>query len=146
VLNKWDLMDDEHRMLMERSLEQRFGFVGWAPLIRISALTGARTKRLAGAIEVALESRERRLATGMLNRLIREWTGAHPPPVRKGRRPRIQYAVQAGTAPPTFIVFISGGELGDDYLRFLEGRIRDAVDLTGSPVRIITRSKPKRDR
>jgi GTP-binding protein len=146
VLNKWDLMDDEHRMLMERSLEQRFGFVGWAPLIRISALTGARTKRLAVAIETALESREQRIGTGTLNRLVREWTGAHPPPVRKGRRPRIQYAVQAGTGPPTFIVFVSGGELGDDYLRFLEGRIRDTVDLTGSPVRIIARGKPRRGR
>ena len=146
VLNKWDLMDDEHRMLMERSLEQRFGFVGWAPLIRVSALTGARTKRLAAAIETALESREQRIGTGTLNRLDREWTGAHPPPVRKGRRPRIQYAVQAGTGPPTFIVFVSGGELGDDYLRFLEGRIRDTVDLTGSPVRIIARGKPRRGR
>jgi GTP-binding protein len=146
VMNKWDLMDDEIRETTERSIGERLGFVAWAPLIRISALTGARTKRLGPAIEAAYHSRFERLGTGSLNRLVRQWTGAHPPPVRKGRRPRLQYMVQAGTAPPTFIAFISGGELGDDYLRFLEGRIRGELDLTGSPVRIITRSKAKRDK
>jgi GTP-binding protein len=141
LLNKWDLVDEEQREIAERSLPDRFGFVGWSPVLRISALTGLRTDRLAEAIETVLEARERRISTGQLNREIREWTAAHPPPVRKGRRPKIHYAVQAGTAPPTFVLFVSGGELGDDYLRFLEGRIRDNHDFTGSPIHFVTRSK-----
>ena len=91
-------------------------------------------------IEQGLEARQRRIATGELNRLISHWTAAHPPPVRKGRRPRIQYAVQAGIAPPTFVLFIAGGELGDDYLRFIENRLRETVDFVGTPIRIVART------
>jgi GTP-binding protein len=84
-----------------------------------------------------------RVGTGQLNRLIRDWTSAHLPPVRKGRRPKIHYAVQAGTAPPTFVLFHSGGDLGDDYLRFLENRLRDAFDFTGNPIHIVTRKRER---
>ncbi len=141
LLNKWDLVDDEARHRIESDLGDRFGFVGWAPAVRISALTGSRIGRIGQAIEVALESRSRRIPTGTLNRMITSWTGAHPPPVRKGRRPRLQYAVQAGAAPPTFVVFVSGGELGDDYLRFLESRIREAADFVGTPIHMVARAK-----
>ena len=141
LLNKWDAIDEEQRELTERSVADRLGFVSWAPVLRMSALTGARTKRIGPAIELALENRNQRIGTGQLNRMIREWTAAHPPPVRKGRRPKLQYGVQAATSPPTFILFVAGGELGDDYLRFLENRIRAEIDLTGTPVRLVVRRK-----
>jgi GTPase len=144
ILNKWDDLDDEQRHLTERSLPDRFGFVGWAPVLRMSALTGARIQRLPSAIEAVLESRTTRLPTGQLNRAVRKWAAAHPPPVRKGRRPKIHYVVQAGTAPPTFVVFISGGTLGDDYLRFLENRLRDEADFTGNPLHIVARAGERR--
>ena len=57
---------------------------------------------------------------------------------------KFQYVVQAGQAPPTFIVFVSGGDLGDDYLRFLEGRLRGAAEFTGTPVQVFTRAKERR--
>ena len=144
ILNKWDAVDDEQRELTERSLPDRFGFVGWAPVLRMSAQTGARIQRLPGAIEAVLEGRVTRLPTGQLNRAVRKWAAAHPPPVRKGRRPKIHYVVQAGTAPPTFVVFISGGTLGDDYLRFLENRLRDEADFTGNPLHILSRAGERR--
>jgi len=144
VLNKWDALDEEQRELTERSLPDRFGFVGWAPVIRMSALTGSRVHRLGEALAVVMETRDHRVPTGRLNREIREWIAAHPPPVRKGRRPRIHYAVQAGTAPPTFVVFVSGGEIAEDYLRFLEGKLRSAHDFTGNPIHFVTRRKSER--
>jgi GTP-binding protein len=140
LLNKWDSgQTAEGREDASRSAEDRLGFVPWAPMMRGSALTGARLQRLGPMIEQGLEARMRRIPTGELNRLISKWTAAHPPPVRKGRRPRLQYAVQAAVAPPTFILFVSGGELGDDYLRFLENRLREAVDFVGTPLRLLTR-------
>jgi GTP-binding protein len=141
VLNKWDALDEEQREITERSLPDRFFFVGWAPVLRMSAKTGARIQRLGGALEMVLETRQNRIATGLLNRQVREWAAAHPPPVRKGRRPKLHYAVQAGTAPPTFVLFVSGGELGEDYLRFLERRLRETHDFTGTPIHIVTRNR-----
>lgn len=144
ALNKWDAIDEERREITERSLPDRFSFVGWAPALRMSAKTGARTQRLGGALEAVLETRTKRIPTGLLNREIRKWAAAHPPPVRKGRRPKLHYSVQAGTAPPTFVLFVSGGELGDDYLRFLENRLRDAHDFTGNPIHFVTRKRGER--
>jgi GTP-binding protein len=141
VLNKWDALDEEQRELTERSLPDRFSFVGWAPVLRMSALTGARVQRLGDALEAVVETRANRVPTGVLNRNIRDWSSAHPPPVRKGRRPKLHYAVQAGTAPPTFVVFVSGGELGDDYIRFLENRLRAEYDFTGNPIHFVTRNR-----
>ncbi|MGH8927919.1 MAG: ribosome biogenesis GTPase Der [Acidimicrobiia bacterium] len=145
VLNKWDReLDPDQRVDTERSVEDRLGFVEWAPTMRASALTGARLHRLGKLIEQALESRQRRVPTGELNRMMERWTSAHPPPIRKGRRPRIQYAVQAGIEPPTVVLFVSGGELGDDYLRFIENRLRQEVDFTGTPIRVVTRTQKPR--
>ena len=144
LFNKWDALDEYQRELTERSIPDRLGFVSWAPALRISALTGARVGRLDDAIEAVFEARDTRISTGELNRSVRQWTAAHPPPVRKGRRPRIHYAVQAGTAPPTFVIFISGGELGDDYLRFLENRLRGDHDFTGNPIHFVTRKRADR--
>ena len=144
LLNKWDVLDEEQRELTESSLPDRFGFISWAPALRMSALTGARVGRLGAAIEAVFETRVRRIPTGPLNRDIRDWTQAHPPPVRKGRRPKIHYVVQAGVSPPTFVIFISGGDLGEDYLRFLENRLRDKYDFVGNPIHFVTRNRAKR--
>jgi GTP-binding protein len=78
--------------------------------------------------------------TPELNRSLRAWQEAHPPPTRQGRRARIMYAVQAGVGPPTFVLFVRGGELAPDYLRFLEGRLRGQYDFLGTPLRLVTRS------
>jgi GTPase len=144
VLNKWDALDEEQRELTERSLPDRFGFVGWAPVIRMAALTGSRVHRLPAAIEAVFEARSTRVSTGRLNRVTRQWISAHPPPVRKGRRPKIHYVVQAGTAPPTFVVFLSGGQLGDDYLRYLENKLREEDDFTGNPIHLVARAGERR--
>lgn len=144
LFNKWDMLDDYQREMTERSIPDRLGFVSWAPALRISALTGARVGRLGEAIGAVFDARQTRVSTGMLNRSVREWTAAHPPPVRKGRRPRIHYVVQAGTAPPTFVIFISGGELGADYIRFIENRLRSDHDFTGNPIHFVTRKRADR--
>lgn len=144
AMNKWDALDEEQREITERSLPDRFSFIGWAPVLRMAAKTGARTHRLGAALAAVLETREHRVPTGVLNRDVREWIARHPPPVRKGRRPKLHYVVQAGTAPPTFVLFVSAGELGDDYLRFIENRLRGAHDFTGNPIHFVTRNKSQR--
>ncbi len=141
LLNKWDAVDEETREATTAGVGDRLGFVSWAPVLRISALTGARLHRLAAAVEAVLTTRQSRVPTGALNRMLRSWQQAHPPPTRKGRRPKILYGVQAGSSPPTIVLFVSGGELGPDYLRYLENRLRDQIDLLGTPVRWRTRRR-----
>lgn len=141
VLNKWDQLEDEERLNTEDSVADRLAFVDWAPVIRMSALTGARTHRLPKLIREVLEHRRRHIPAPEVNRLVRSLQEAHPPPVRKGRRPKILYAVQAETEPPTFILFVRGGELGPDYVRFIENRIREEYDFTGTPIRIRSRNR-----
>ena len=141
VLNKWDDLDEEQRLHTEDSVADRLAFVDWAPIIRMSAKTGARTHRLPKYIHHVLESRRRRVPAPEVNRLVRALQEAHPPPVRKGRRAKILYAVQAETEPPTFVLFVRGGELGPDYIRFIENRLREAYDFTGTPIRIRTRNR-----
>jgi GTP-binding protein len=141
LLNKWDQLEEEQRLHTEDSVADRLAFVGWAPVLRMSAKTGARMHRLPKAVRLVLDNRRRRIATPELNRLIRTWQSAHPPPMRKGKRPKIIYAVQAETEPPKIVLFVRGGDLGPDYLRFLENRLRDSFDFTGTPIRIVTRRR-----
>ena len=138
LANKWDAADLERREQTTYELGARLGFAGWAPVLRISALTGARLHRLGPALETVLENRTRRIPTGVLNRLITELAAEHPPPVRRGRRPRILFAAQSRSVPPTIALFVKG-KLDRPYLRFLERRLRQAYDFTGTPVRIVVR-------
>jgi GTP-binding protein len=141
LLNKWDAVDADTRALTEDSVGDRLAFVAWAPVLRLSARTGARTHRIPKAVRLALENRKFRIPTPELNRLVRGWQEAHPPPVRKGKRARIIFAVQAETEPPRIVLFVRGGDLGADYVRFLENRIREEYDFTATPLRVVTRRR-----
>jgi len=143
LLNKWDAADPDAKETAEDGAADRLGFVDWAPLLRISALRGARLHRLPAAVRAVLEARRTRIATPDLNRRLRDWQEAHPAPTRRGRRPRIMYAVQAGIEPPTFVLF-TRGELGPDYLRFLENRLRAQYGFAGTPLRLVARSRRSR--
>jgi GTP-binding protein len=146
LLNKWDLATPEDKEIVEDGVGDRLAFVGWAPVLRLSARTGARLKRLAPAVHHVLETRRARIPTPVLNREIRAWQEAHPPPTRKGRRARIMYVTQTGTEPPTIVLFVRGGTLGPDYVRFLENRLRASYEFTGTPIRLIARNRPPRER
>lgn len=141
VLNKWDDLTEEERLATEDSVADRLAFVSWAPIIRMSAMTGARTHRLPKYIKSVLDNRAQHVPAAEVNRVVRTLQEAHPPPVRKGRRAKVLYAVQAETSPPTFVLFVRGGELAPDYIRFIENRLRDTYDFTGTPIRIRTRNR-----
>src|SRR5262249_43727585 len=127
VLNKWDLLDVEGRAAAKASVADRLGFLSYAPALPLSAPTGRLTGRIPPAMRQAEEAYHRRVPTAVLNRVIREAQQRHPPPPR-GRsrhRPRILYATQGASDPPTFTLFATQ-ELPPTYLRYLEHRIRDA--------------------
>jgi GTP-binding protein len=144
-LNKWDLMDPERRFYLERSVELDLAPWSWAPRVNISALTGRRVDRLAGALDTALAGWERRITTGQLNSFLGQLVAAHPHPLRSGKQPRILFATQAAARPPRFVLFASGF-LEAPYRRFIERSLRESFDFTGTPIEISVRVRDKRRR
>ncbi len=143
AFNKWDLVDEDRRYDLGREIERELAQVQWAPRVNISAKTGRAVQRLVPALETALESWDARISTGRLNSFLKEVVAATPPPVRGGKQPRILFATQATTRPPTFVLFTTGF-LEAGYRRFLERRLRETFGFEGSPVRINVRVREKR--
>ncbi len=143
AFNKWDLVDDDRRRELTREWDRDLARVRWAERVNISALTGRSVGKLTPFLRTALASWDRRVPTGQLNAWLSDVIAATPPPVRGGRAPKVLFATQAGTRPPTFVLFTSGF-LEAGYLRFLERRLRETFGFTGSPVRISVRVRERR--
>ncbi|KZM73536.1 ribosome biogenesis GTPase Der [Nocardia terpenica] len=142
--NKWDLVDEDRREQLEREIDREMVQVPWALRVNISAHTGRAVQKLVPAMDTALESWDKRIPTGRLNNWLKEVIAATPPPMRGGRLPRVLFATQATTRPPTFVLFTTGF-LEAGYRRFLERRLREEFGFDGSPVRISVRVREKRD-
>jgi GTPase len=140
VLNKWDLLDAEQRARVKQELVDRLGFLAYAPVLQVSALTGRSVGRLLPALREAEAAYHRRVPTAALNRLLQAAQAKQPPPLVRGRRPRVLYGTQGASDPPTFTLF-SSHELPSTYLRYLERRIREAFDLGPTPVKLRVRRK-----
>ncbi|MGH3628166.1 MAG: ribosome biogenesis GTPase Der, partial [Sciscionella sp.] len=143
VMNKWDLVDEDRRLLLDRELDRGLVRVPWAERVNISARTGRSVRKLAPVLRVALQSWDQRIPTGQLNSWLSELIAATPPPVRGGKQPKVLFATQASTRPPTFVLFTSGF-LEAGYRRFLERKLRERFGFPGSPVRISVRVREKR--
>jgi GTP-binding protein len=143
VMNKWDLMDEDRRYLLERELDRELERVPWAQRVNVSAKTGWHVDKLARAIETALDSWDTRIPTGKLNSFLGELVAAHPHPVRGGKQPRILFVTQASTRPPRFVIFASGF-LDPQYRRFIERRLRETFGFEGSPIEVGVRVRERR--
>ncbi|MDO4928582.1 MAG: ribosome biogenesis GTPase Der [Corynebacterium sp.] len=145
VFNKWDLMTDDRRYELEREFEQQLAHIPWVRRINISATTGRSVHKLEKHMLEALESWDKRVSTGQLNAWLRATIAQNPPPMRGGRIPRVLFATQASTAPPTLVLFTTGF-LDAGYRRYLERKFREAFGFEGSPIRIAVRVRERRQR
>lgn len=145
ALNKWDLVDEDRRYMLDREYDRDLAHVAWAPRVNISAKTGRHVEKIGVALDAALAGWQTRVSTGRLNNFLREVVAAHPHPVRGGKQPRILFATQASIAPPTFVLFTSGF-LEASYRRFIERRLREEFGFEGTPVRVDMRIRAKRKR
>jgi GTP-binding protein len=144
VVNKWDLVEKDTYTMQYYTDEIRraLRFVAYAPLVFVSAMTGQRVSK---AMDLALEvqrSRTARVPTAELNRLISEAVSKHSPPSKRGKRLKIYYATQVGTAPPGFVFFVNDPRLIHfSYERYLENQLRRSFGFEGSPVRMAFRRR-----
>ena len=145
VVNKWDAVADKETNTMrdmEAKVRQGLSYMLYAPVIFLSALTGARCDRLFDAIQEVYKQNTSRITTGNLNAVLADATARVQPPTDKGRRLKIYYMTQAGTKPPHFVIFCNDARLFHfSYQRYLENQIREVFGLQGTPIRVTIRQK-----
>ena len=144
VMNKWDLVDEERQLVLDREIERQLERYPWAQRVNLSAKTGWHRDRLAPALRTALTNWEKRIPTAKLNAFLGELVAANPPPVRGGKQPKIKFATQAGTCPPKFVVF-ANGFLENAYRRFIERRLREVFGFDGTPIEVAVKLKERED-
>lgn len=139
--NKWDAVDAYGRQRLMVTVRQRLPFVAFARFHTISARTAAGLDGLMKSVIAAHAAAYRKLPTPKLTRAIIDAVAQQPPPRSGTVRPKLRYAHQGGTNPP--IVVIHGTALDRvpaSYTRYLEGKLRERFDLTGTPLRVEYRS------
>jgi len=140
VLNKWDLVDAEQREQAVTDVADRLSFLGYAQILKLSALTKKNLHHVLPALRAAEEAYHSRVPTGALNRAIKLAQERHPPPLDGRHRPRILYATQGAIDPPTFTLFTSR-PLPQTYLRYVERTIRETFSLGPTPIKIRVRRR-----
>ena len=142
VLNKWDLLDEDRRDLLDKELDRNLDRYPWVQRVNLSALTGWHRDRLAPAIRSALRNWERRIPTSKLNSFLGALVSANPPPVRGGKQPKIKFATQAGICPPKIVIF-ANDFIEPAYRRYIERRLREEFDFQGSPIEVVVKIKER---
>nr|WP_308129381.1 ribosome biogenesis GTPase Der [Actinoplanes polyasparticus] len=142
AFNKWDLVDADRRIFLDKEIDRELKRIPWAIRVNISAKTGRAVDKLTPALRKALASWEQRVPTGALNQWLTTLTQATPHPVRGGRAPRILFATQAGVAPPRFVLFTTG-PLDAGYQRFIERKLREEFGFEGSPIEVSVKPRKK---
>ncbi len=128
LLNKWEMLDAEKRAAVTAEVEDRLGFLGYAPILKISARTGLGVHKLLPALGSAMDASGKRVPTAELNRVIALAQSAHRSPGG-----RILYATQGTTDPPTFTLFATKA-VPAPYLRYLERRLREHFGFGATPI------------
>ena len=145
AVNKWDLVEDKTDRTFDQYVEwirNDAPFLEFAPMVSISAKTHQRIGRV---LELAVDiwaERRKRVPTGELNRMLMAATDRTPPPLVRGKRPKLFYATQAAISPPTFVFFASdASSVHFSYRRYLENRLRETFGFHGTPVRLVFRDR-----
>ncbi len=134
-VNKCDLLGEEERKRLRGEIERRFTFADFAYLHFISALEGRGIRALIRSAVAAHRAAHARFPTGELTRALHDAVAAHPPPLVRGRRIKLRYAHQGGSAPPRLIVHGNQTEaVPESYRRYLAGVFRRRFQLRGTPL------------
>lgn len=144
VVNKWDLHErgPGEQAQYEKTLKEWMPYVSYAPVVFCSAKTGHNVGKIFEAVELVYEQAGKRIPTGLLNTVVRDAQMANETPLYKGGRAKINYATQADTYPPTFVLFVNNPDfMHFSYLRYLESTFRNQFGLTNVPVKIVLRKK-----
>src|SRR5215212_1241968 len=152
TVNKWDLIVSDPAGAQgamgkyAHVVQHAFRSMSYMPLAFITAKTGKNVKAVLNLAQSMYKQAQRRVGTGTLNRVLREAVDAHPPAARENRNPRIYYATQVSTAPPTIVLFVNSTSLFDaTYQRYLLNVFREKLPFHDIPIKLYLRSRSQSD-
>ena len=144
VLNKWDLVEKDTNTMakMTEEIRKQFAYLSYAPIAFVSAKNRSRIQTLLPLIDQVYENTQLRIATNVLNEVIYDAQLSNPPKPHNGKKLKIYYASQVGTAPCVIVLFVNDPELLHfSYQRYLENQLREAFGFEGVPIRITARKR-----
>lgn len=146
VYNKWDTIEKDEQTMneIEKKIRNEFIYLTYAPILFISAKTKQRIHQILPLIDQVHDYSLMRIQTNVLNEVILDAQLMTPPPTHNGKRLRIYYCSQVAVAPPTFVLMVNDPELMHfSYKRFIENKLREAFNFTGTTLHLIAREKTK---
>jgi GTPase len=145
ALNKWDLIPDKDANTINKytkEIRRDAPFLDYAPIIFISAVEKQRIFKIFELVSEIYEQATKKISTSILTRVILEAFALNPPVSDKGKRLKAYYSTQVATQPPSFLVFVNNEELAkENYLKYLDRKLREAFGFSGTPIRIIMRER-----
>ncbi len=151
LVNKWDLAEEADQEVTQTkylpALRKTLPFMGFAPIVFVSAKSGYNIKRSIEAIDYIAAQTRTEITTGVLNRVIQKACDRYPPPIVKGRRLKVYYATQTGTEPIYIKVFVNNpANARSNWLAYLKNQLRNAFGLEGAPMFIKLVARPRPDK
>lgn len=145
VVNKWDIKNS-NKNAFEEILKKDLAFMDYFKSIYVSALTGESVGQIMEKVEKVYQNASKRISTGLLNEILHDAILNYQPPAHKGKRCKVQYITQPSTNPPTFVIFVNDAKLVNfSYRRYLENKIREKIDFSGSPIKIVIRGREDKE-
>ncbi len=145
AINKWDLVTEVATTAYRRRVYERLPQHGYVPVVFISALKGQNIDEMLQGIEYVFSQLRQEIATGILNRVIREAVAVNRPPLVKGKPLRIYYSTQVGVAPPQIALFVNDpARMRKNYLGFLSNQLRQAFGFEGVPLKWRLRQRKRK--
>ncbi|KAL5981982.1 hypothetical protein ACLOJK_016049 [Asimina triloba] len=151
VVNKWDTIPDKNNQTAtyyEQDVREKLRDLDWAPIVYSTATAGHSVEKIIAAAGSVEKERSRRLGTSILNQVVHEALAFKAPPrTRGGKRGRVYYCTQAAIHPPTFVFFVNDAKLfPETYRRYMEKQLRANAGFSGTPIRLLWRSRRKTER
>ena len=144
VVNKWDIVDKDDKTMqkMTEKIKTQMPFLDFAPIIFLSAKNKSRINVLLDEIDKVYENFNRRVSTSVLNDVLLDALIINQPPVFNGNRLSINYATQDDVCPPSIVLFVNDERhMHFSYQRYLENRLRDTFEFSGTPIKFVLRKK-----
>ena len=144
VVNKWDLIEKTQNAMsdFEKKVRKEFKFLEYAPIVFTSALTKSRVHLIFDQLLEVHHAYDTHLSTSLLNDVIQDSQTMNEAPDFNGGRLKIYFANQANSCPPTFVLFVNNPKYAHfSYLRYIENRLRESFNLSGTPIDIVLRKR-----